>query len=139
MPVPASDTWKLALGVALTAAILLGACGAAPRRAVAFVDLRRLVASALGLYIVGGIASLTHHPVLAALVYAAGISICALALWLSRGTDSDEGPPGGGEQPTDERPPPEPDGLTEFDWTVFEHEFRAYSQSGDPPREPAVR
>ncbi len=73
-------------------------------------DLRRLVVSALGLYAVGGVASLTHHPVLAGLVYAAGIIVCALAAWLSRGTDSED-PPRGGEDPVDERPPPEPDGL----------------------------
>ena len=53
----------------------------APARAVPRVDLRRLVLSGLGLYGVGAVASLTHHQPLAAVVYAAGIVMCALAAW----------------------------------------------------------
>jgi hypothetical protein len=78
------------------------------------------------LYLVGGLASLTHHPALAGLVYAAGIVICALAAWLSRGTDSEDPP--GGEEPVDERPPPEPDGLPGLGWDDFERAFRAYAE-----------
>ena len=77
---------------------------------------------------------MTHHPMLAALVYAAGISVCALAAWLSRGSDSEDGPPGG-EEPEDEQPPPEPDGLPTFDWSAFEREFRAHAEESG--REPA--
>ena len=91
--------------------------------------------SALGLYTVGGIASFTGHPTLAAVVYAAGISMCALALWLSRGADSGDDPPRGGEEPSDERPPGDPE-QPEFDFARFEREFRAYSDSA---REPAIR
>ena len=134
MVVPSSEVWKLALAFALGAAILMGAWGAAPRRSVPRADLRRLVVCALLLYGVGGLASLSGHSTLAALAYAAGISVCALALWLSRGSDADD-PPRGGEDPSDEQPPPAPDGLPEFDWAAFEREFRNYSQS--PDRTPA--
>jgi uncharacterized membrane protein YfcA len=130
MVVPPSDAWKLVLAIVLGAGILLSAYAHAPRRTVPGSDLRRLVLSALALYAVGGLASLTHHPVLAGLVYAAGISVCALAAWLSRGSDSEDPP--GGEEPVDEHPPPEPDGLPGFDWGAFERDFRAYSQRREP-------
>jgi hypothetical protein len=136
MLVPPSDAWKLLLAVWLAAAILLSAFASAPRRTVPTGDLKRLVISAIGLYLVGGLASLTGHPALAGLLYASGIVICALAAWLSRGTDSEDPPPGG-EEPVDERPPPEPDGLPEFDWGDFERAFRAYAQrprAGARPR-----
>ena|SRR5205807_9662474 len=135
MVVSPSDAWKLVLALALGAAIFAGAYGTAPRRSVSPADLRRLVVSALGLYVVGAVATLTDHPTLAAVVYAAGISLCAFALWLSRGRDSGEDPPPG-QKPADERPPPEPDGLPEFDFAAFERDFRAYA---DRSREPAVR
>jgi uncharacterized membrane protein YfcA len=132
MVVQPSDAWKLVLAVMLGAGILISVYAHAPHRAVAGSDLRRLVVSALSLYAVGGVASLTHHPVLAGIVYAAGIIVCALAAWLSRGTDSEDPP--GGEEPVDEQPPPEPDGLPTFDWASFERDFRAYSER---QREPA--
>ena len=53
MILPLSDVWKLALAVALGATIFAGACGSAPRRSVPNSDLRRLVLSALALYVVG--------------------------------------------------------------------------------------
>jgi hypothetical protein len=134
MPSASPDVWKLVLATTLGAGIFVSAYARAPQRAVPSGDLRRLVLSALGLYAVGGLASLTHHPALAALVYAAGIMICALAAWLSRGTDSEDPPDD--EEPVDERPPPEPDGLPELDWAEFERAFRAYSESGRE-REPA--
>lgn len=123
-----SNAWKLVLAAALLVAIFFSAYAAAPRRSVPGTDLRRLVISALALYGVGGIASVSHHPMIAALVYAAGIAVCALAVWLSRGTDSED-PPSGGEEPQDERPPPEPDGLPELhlDWGEFERAFRDYA------------
>ena len=134
MVVPPSDAWKLVLAITLAAAIAASACASAPRRAAAKGELRRLVASALVLYAVGGVASITHHRSLAALVYAAGIATCALAAWLSRGSDS-EGPPRG-DEPVDEQPPPEPDGLPELDWAEFEQAFRSYAER-DRDREPA--
>lgn len=126
MFVPPSVAWKLVLAITLAAAIVMSACARAPRRSVPHGDLRRLVCSALALYAVGGVASLTHHPSLAGLVYAAGIATCALAAWLSRGTDSEDPPQG--EDPVDEQPPPEPDGLPELDWARFERAFREYSE-----------
>jgi hypothetical protein len=126
MVVPPSVAWKLVLAITLAAAIVVSACANAPRRAVPGGDLRRLIAAALALYAVGGVASLTHHPSLAGLVYAAGIMVCALAAWLSRGTDSEDPPRG--DDPVDEQPPPEPDGLPTLDWNEFERAFRAYSE-----------
>ena len=109
--IPPADSWKLVLAVALGAAIFGGAYGKAPRRAVPNSDLRKLVLSALGLYVVGGVATISHHTTIAALVYAAGIAVCTLALWLSRGTDSGDDPPRGGDDPSNEEPPPSPDGM----------------------------
>jgi hypothetical protein len=126
MVVPPSFAWKLVLAVALAGAILVSACASAPRRAAPPGDLRRLVAAAIVLYVVGAIASLTHHPELAGLVYAAGIAACALAAWLSRGSDSEDPPRG--DEPVDEQPPPEPDGLPSLDWAEFERAFRAYAE-----------
>ncbi|HEY2771838.1 MAG TPA: hypothetical protein VGI87_14780 [Solirubrobacteraceae bacterium] len=123
---PPSVAWKLVLALALMAAIFVSLYARAPQHAVPGSDLRRLVVSALALYAVGGLASLTHHRLLAAMVYSAGIVVCALAAWLSRGSDSEDPP--GGEDPVDEQPPPEPDGLPRFDWDRFEREFRTYSE-----------
>jgi hypothetical protein len=129
-----SNAWKLALAVALLVGIFVSACASAPRRSVPGADLRRLVLSAVALYAVGAIASVSHHPMIAALVYAAGIAVCALAVWLSRGSDSED-PPSDGHEPSDERPPPEPDGLPELDldWGEFERAFRAYADRNRPP------
>jgi hypothetical protein len=125
MVVPPSVAWKVVLAIALAAAIFVSLYARAPRRAIPGYELRRLVISALGLYAVGGLASVTNHPMLAALVYAAGIAVCALAAWLSRGSDSEDPPDG--KEPVDEQPPPEPDGVPRFDWEAFEHDFRAYA------------
>jgi hypothetical protein len=133
MTVPPSVAWKLVLAIALAAAIFVSLYARAPKRTIPGSDLRRLVVSALALYAVGALASLTHHPMVAALVYAAGIGVCALAAWLSRGSDSEDPPDD--EDPVDEQPPPEPDGLPAFDWDMFEREFRTYA--GRSPREPA--
>ena len=126
MVVPPSAAWKLVLAIVLGAAIILSASARAPKRAIPGSDLRRLVLSALGLYAVGGFASLTHHPALAGPVYAVGITVCALAAWLSRGSDSEDPPDD--DEPVDEQPPPEPDGMPRFDWAVFEREFRSYAE-----------
>jgi hypothetical protein len=139
MILPLSDVWKLVLAIALGATIFAGACGTAPRRSVPNSDLRRLVLSALALYVVGGVATLSHHTTAAALLYAAGIGVCALALWLSRGTDTGDDPPRGGGEPSDEQPPPSPDGLPEFDWAAFEEEFRAHAESTSGRRESVLR
>jgi hypothetical protein len=120
-----SSLWRIALAVALGAVIVVSVYGRAPVRAAPPGELRRLVLCALGLYAVGGLASLTHHPALGGLVYATGIATCALAAWLSRGQDS-EGPPRG-DEPGD-GPPPDPGGRPELDGTAFERDFREYAQ-----------
>ena len=118
---------KLAFLLLLVGAIVASACIRAPRRAPQPSELRRLVACAVILYAVGGLASLTHHPVLAGMVYGAGIGVAALAAWMSRGRDQED-PPGGGDEPVDEQPPPQPDGLPGIDWPRFEREFREYAR-----------
>jgi hypothetical protein len=133
MPLPPSVAWKLLLALVLVGAILLSACAKAPSRPLPRSDLRRLVLAALTLYGVGVFASMTHHPLLAGIVYVAGISACALAAWLSRGSHPDD-PPRGGDEPIDEQPPPRPDGMPWFDWRAFEREFREYASR---TREPA--
>jgi hypothetical protein len=129
MPLPPSIAWKLVLVLVLVGGILLSALARAPRRPLPRGELRRLVLAALTLYAVGVFASLTHHAVLAGVVYVSGVAACALAAWLSRGSDSEDPPDGGGEDPPDEPvpPPKDPDGLPIFDWGVFERQFRAYA------------
>jgi hypothetical protein len=129
--VPLSDVWKLGLAAGLAAAIVMSACGRAPRQTVPAAELRRLVACALVLYGVGALASVTHHAALAGLVYGAGITVAALAAWLSRGRDQEDPPDSGA--PVDGPPPTEPDGLPGFDWTRFEREFRDYASGRRPP------
>ncbi len=114
------------LALVLVGGIGLSAFARAPRRPLPPGELRGLVLGALSLYAVGVLASVTHHAVLAGIVYAAGISACALAAWLSRGDDSEDPPRG--EEPIDHEPPPDPDGLPEFDWRAFEAQFRSYSK-----------
>jgi len=126
MVVALSTVWKLAFAAALVAAIFMSAWARAPRQSVPSAELHRLVLCALTLYVVGALASLTHHAALAVVVYGAGITVSALAAWLSRGRDQED-PPGGGE-PVDEQPPPEPDGVPSLDWAAFEREFRDYSE-----------
>jgi hypothetical protein len=133
MPLPPSIAWKLVLVLVLVGGIMLSACARAPRRPLPRTELRRLVLAALSLYAVGVFASLTHHAFLAGVVYVSGIAACALAAWLSRGSDSED-PPGGGEDPPDEQPPPDPDGVPLFDWAAFERQFRSYASR---QREPA--
>ena len=131
MVVSLSFASKVAFAAVLATAIFVSACARAPRQSVPPAELRRLVASALVLYAVGGLATLTHHPALAALVYASGIAIAALAAWLSRGRDQDD-PPGGAE-PFDEPPPPEPEGVPQLDWERFEREFRDWERRSRHP------
>ncbi len=124
---PPAVAWKLAFAIVLVATIATSALARAPRRAASPVELRRLVGCALVLYAVGGLATLTHHSVLAGLVYAAGIGVAALAAWLSRGRDQED-PPDGGNEPVDEQPPPGPDGIPWWDWERFERDFREYAR-----------
>lgn len=132
MLVPPVYAWKVVLAVALGAAILASAYARAPRRAFPRTDLRWMVFAALVLYTIGMVASLTHRGVLAAVLYAAGITVSALAAWLSRGSDSGNGPERG-DEPVDEQPPPDPDGIPRFDWAAFDRDFAAYaSRHRDP-------
>jgi hypothetical protein len=126
---PPTVAWKVAFAIVLVAAIATSALARAPRRAADPAELRRLVICALGLYAIGGLATLTHHSALAGLVYASGIGVAALAAWLSRGRDQED-PPDGGSEPVDEEPPPQPDGAPWWDWDRFEREFRDYAQRG---------
>jgi hypothetical protein len=130
--VPPADSWKIVLAVALGGAILASAYAKAPRRAFPSSELRRLVLGALVLYAVGLTASLTHHSILAVILFASGITASALAAWLSRGNDSGGGPPRG-DEPVDEQPPPDPDGVPRFDWARFERDFEDYARRRRDP------
>lgn len=120
--------WKLALAVGLAGAIIVSVSARAPRKPLAGADLRRLVVSAIALYAVALMALLKHHSELAVLLFAAGIAISALAVWLSRGAEPGGGPPSW-EDPVDERPPPDPGEPPSFDWVLFERELREYVRS----------
>lgn len=116
----------MALAAVLVVSVVLAALARAPRERASRVELRRLMLCASCLYAVGLTASLTEHGSLAAAVYATGIVICALALWLSRGSDPGD-PPDGPDDPGDEQPPPDPGGAPAFDWAAFERQFRDYA------------
>lgn len=126
MVISVAAAWRLAVAIAFCGAIFTSACARAPRQSVPGAELRRLVACALILYAVGAVASLSHHELLAGVVYGAGIMVSALAAWLSRGRDQEDPPDDA--QPHDEPPPPEPDGVPRLDWAAFERDFRAYTR-----------
>lgn len=120
-----STSWKLLLTGGLLAAIVGSVCLRAPRRSIDRLELRRLVVSALLLYGIGAVASLLHRGALAGVLYASGIIVCSVAVWLSRGTDRGDGPDGpGGTRPPTEDPGTGPEGVPpyEWDWEAFERE-----------------
>jgi hypothetical protein len=122
--VPPDYAWRLVLAFALGGAILAAAWAKAPARAVPRSELRWLVGAALALYAVGVGSSLTRHPVLAVVLYAAAVAVSALAAWLSRSVEW-----GGGSPPDEEAADdPPPSGPGDFDWAAFEREFRAYER-----------
>ncbi len=131
MVVPLSVAWRLAFAVALGLAIFVSAFARAPRRQVAPAELRRLVLCALVLYAVGWLATHTRHMALAALVYASGISVATVAVWLSRGRDQEDPPDD--DEPQDQPPPPDPDGVPRFDWARFERDFHQWAQRTREP------
>lgn len=116
--------WKVVLAVVLGVSIFASAFIRAPRTSCPREDLRLMVIGAISLYCVGMIASLTDHATLAAVVYACGVAISALAVWLSRGTDAEEPPRD--DEPA-ETPPPDGPGDPEFDWEAFERELGVYA------------
>jgi hypothetical protein len=131
-----SQTWKLLLTMTLLGAILCSVTLRAPRQPTDRAELRRLVVAAVILYSVGTLASLSHHGLLAGTIYAGGILVCSLAVWLSRGMRRDDGSDGSGGggggngkgPPGSGRPPSGPDGLLPFDWDEFERELSAWSE-----------
>src|SRR5437868_3814866 len=132
MLVAPAQSWKLILAIALVAAIVISARAKPPRRSLPGSEMGRLVLGALALYGAGLAASLTHHPGLGAVMYAAGITVSALTAWLSRGADSRGGPPEA-DEPVDEPTPPAPDGAPRFDWKRFERDFEDYAHRTREP------
>ncbi len=120
--------WKLVLGLALGGAVFLSVLIRPPRRGFPREDLRGMVLGALALYLVGGIASLTHHGVMSALLYAAGIALSAFAAWLSRGSDQRRRGPDGESDPSEPPAPERPGDHPLLDWSAFESQFRAYAR-----------
>lgn len=127
-----STLWKLALAIALVAAIVVSAFARAPSRQLGRAELRWLLVGALALYTAGLIALLKHQSHLTALVFAAGIATSALAAWLSRGRDAGDGPPGD-DEPFDGDPPRDPDGVPWIDWPQFERDLLAYTDRRRDP------
>jgi hypothetical protein len=123
MFVPPIDSWKLVLAIALFAGVVASVRVRPPRQAIPASELRRLVLGALALYGVGIAASLSHHIVIAVILYSCGIALSALAAWFSRANTGGE--PRREEEPAD-GPPPGPDGAPHFDWSRFEREFEDY-------------
>jgi hypothetical protein len=126
MVISLAAAWRVALAIAFCAAIFMSARARPPRQSVPGAELRRLVYCALMLYLIGGLASLSHHELVAGVVYGAGIMVSALAAWLSRGRDQEDPPDH--DEPVDEPPPPEPDGVPRLDWATFERDFRSYAR-----------
>ena len=123
--------WRVAFAIGFCGLICISAFARAPRQALPTWELRRLIVCALTLYAVGAYASITQHKLLAGFVLGSGILLSALAAWLSRGRDQED-PPSDPEQPIDEQPPPEPEGVPRFDWAAFEREFRSYERRRSP-------
>ena len=122
---PLSLIWKLVLGLALAGMIFLSVFIRAPRRTFPREDLRGVVLGALALYLVGVVATLSHHKVMSAVLCACAITLSAYAAWLSRGSDPHRPPPGGDEDPSE--PSGGPDDRPLLDWPAFESQFRAYA------------
>jgi hypothetical protein len=119
---------KLLLGLLLVVAILIAARGRAPRHAPAPDELRRLVASAVVLYVVGLFALLENHPTLSTVAFAGGVGTASLAAWLSRGADPGDDDSDGGDDPPTDVPPPDPEGAQDWDWERFDRERREWEQ-----------
>jgi hypothetical protein len=132
MIVHSIEAWKLALALPLAGAILLSLIARPPRFTVPGGQLRRLVMGAVTLYLLGAYTRFTHHTVTSAAVFAAGISLSALAAWLSRGRTPEDPR----REPVDPEPPAAPRDEPRFDWPAFERDFQSYSRR---PREPAGR
>ena len=127
-------SWKLLLTLGLLLAVLCSVVIRAPRHRIAAAELRRLVLAAILLYAVGAGATWARRELLAGVVFASGILVCSLAVWLSRGSDFDDGSdwPGGGGPPEDEQPPPGPGGFPGIDWDEFERERAAWAENVRP-------
>jgi hypothetical protein len=120
--------WKLALGLALGGAIFLSIFVRAPRHVYPRADLRGMLLGALALYSVGFVASLNHHEAVAAIVDAGGITVSALAAWLSRGIDPRRPGTDPDEDPSETPPPGGGDDHPLLDWAAFERDFRTYAR-----------
>ena len=127
MAVSLQATWRVAFVLGFCLLIFTSAFARAPRRELPRWELRRLIACAVMLYVVGFIASATGHKLLAGLVLAAGIALSALSAWLSRGRDQHDPP--SNAKPVDTEPLPEPEGDPRFYWDMFERGLRTYDTS----------
>jgi hypothetical protein len=118
------STWKLIPTALVAGTLLLGLTARPPRAPVPAGELIRLVIVVTALYLVGAVALLDHRTPLAVIVFATGLALCGLAVWLSRGDNppsQDDGDGGGGQQPP-HQPTPPPD--CDFDWSFYEEQFR---------------
>jgi hypothetical protein len=134
--------WKLIPTVLLGAILIAGLTARPPRTPVTPAELIRLVLSIVGLYLAGGGALLAHRTGLAAVAFGAGLALCALAVWWSRGgtppprqDDGERDVPVGPVGPPDPVSPVEP---VEFDWSFYEEQVRDLGR-GEPTERPQPR
>jgi uncharacterized membrane protein YfcA len=120
--------WRALVTLALLGVIVVSLRLRAPSQRLDRRELRRLVGAGVLLYVVGAAAAIDGRPPLAAGAFAAGILVCALAVWLSRGGEGPEGRDDGEEPPTD------PELGPDFDWDAFERELADYCRD-----KPALR
>jgi hypothetical protein len=109
---------KLASTLALAGILVAGLTARPPRMPVTPRELISLVLAVVALYLVGAGALFAHRTGLAAVVFAAGLTLAALAIWLSRGGTPPR-PAEDGREPEVEPPPPAP-----FDWSFYEQQLR---------------
>jgi hypothetical protein len=126
--------WKLIPTVMIFTAVVAGFAARPPRTSVATIELIRLIAVVVALYLVGVAAVLAHRIVLAAVVVAVGLTLCGFAIWLLRGTrrdnnDTDDDSGGGGGS---RGPAPTPGQPPDVDWDDFERQFTDYAHDRPP-------
>jgi hypothetical protein len=122
------ENGSIALG--LIAVIVIIASARAARVHVPTPGLRLLLIAVLTLYAIGAAAIVDGQLTPGVAAFVAGVFTCAFAAWLSRGTDQDDPPSGGG--PFDGPPPRRPDGPPEIDWDRFERELREWARLHAP-------
>ena len=125
--------WKLIPTVLLAGGLIASLTVAPPRTPIAPRDMVRLVVAVSTLYLAGGAALLAHRTGLAALVFGAGLALCAVSVWLARGGTPPPRGDGGSHPPSEPTPPVEPAPIV-FDWSYYEDQLRASAPDAPEPQ-----